>query len=61
MERTHAWYILRERHDRPGFVKTGVPAGLPILQALAGALDLVASKQRRGYQVVGRGRLYLDH
>ncbi len=46
------------RHS--GYTRTGAPRGLPAPQARAAARKLITAKQRRGYQVVDQGQLYVD-
>ena len=43
----------------PGYTRTGAPQGLSPAQARVAAQKLIARKQRRGYQVVARGQLYV--
>ena len=42
-----------------GYTRTGAPQGLPDPQARAVARKLISTKQRRGYQVVAQGQLYV--
>ena len=46
--------------NRTGYTRTGAPRGLPDTQARAAAHKLITAKQRRGYQLVAQGQLYVD-
>ena len=43
-----------------GYTRTGAPRGLAAAPARAAAHTLITAKQRRGYQVVAQGQLYVD-
>ena len=43
-----------------GYTRTGAPQGLAAAPARAAAHTLITAKQRRGYQVVAQGQLYVD-
>ena len=43
-----------------GYTRTGAPRGLPDTQARAAVQKLITAKQRRGYQLVAQGQLYVD-
>ena len=42
-----------------GYTRTGAPQGLAAAPARAAAQKLITAKQRRGYQVVAQGQLYV--
>ena len=48
-------------YDKPGYIRTGVSRGLPSPRARFEAMNLVESKQRRGYQIVRRGHLVMHN